>query len=93
MFNSDQIKKKYQWIKDVDQIHLWPIKRYKSKKLNPILGYYVKNMTPKIYYYSTENCGFEPDDERPMALMGATQVLMINLIGSIIHMISNWYWR
>jgi len=63
----DQIKKKYQWIKDVDLNSFMPIrsKDIKGKKLNPVfLGYYLKYDPQEIYYYSTENCGFEPDDER-----------------------------
>jgi N-acetyl sugar amidotransferase len=63
----NELKKKYQWIKDSDLQSFMPIrsKEIKGKKLNPIfLGYYLKYDPQEIYYYATENCGFEPDTQR-----------------------------
>ena len=63
----DDIKKKYQWIKDSDLQSFMPIRSsdLKGKKLNPIfLGYYLKYEPQEIYYYAVENCGFEPDTQR-----------------------------
>ena len=69
----EDLKKKYQWIKDSDLSSFMPItsSEISEKKINPIfLGYYLKYDPQEIYYYAVENCGFEPDSQRTDSTYG-----------------------
>jgi len=63
----NDIKKKYNWIKDVDFLPYEPIrsKDLIQKKLHvEFLGWYIKWDPQKIFYYASENVGYETDTER-----------------------------
>ena len=60
-----EIKKKYNFLRDQDFIPYIPLKKkdFNDFNLNILfLGWFMKWDPQEIYYYSTENSGFVPDD-------------------------------
>ena len=61
------LKKKYQWLKEVDLNPYMPLRSNEVKESNlsvEFLGWYLKWNPQEIYYYASENCGYSPDTER-----------------------------
>jgi len=59
--------KKYQWLKFSDIKSFMPLTSddVKNEKLDvQYLGWYLHWDPQEIYYYATENCGYQPDTER-----------------------------
>jgi len=62
-----EIKKKYNWIKDVDFLPYEPIrsKDLINQRLSvEFLGWYLKWDPQEVFYYAAENANYEPDTER-----------------------------
>lgn len=61
------LKRKYQWMTDVDFFPYKPLtsKEIKDHNINiEYLGWYLKWDPQSNYYYASENCGYEPDEQR-----------------------------
>ena len=69
----DKLKKKYQWLKDVDLKPYMPLRSSEVKKSElavEFLGWYLKWNPQESYYYASENCGYSPDTQRSDATYG-----------------------
>ena len=63
---SDLIRK-YQWLESYDFLPFEPLRssEVKNRRLHvEFLGWYIKWDPQSIYYYASENCGYEPDTQR-----------------------------
>ena len=82
------LKRKYQWMTDVDFFPYKPLtsKEIKDHNINiEYLGWYKIQDPQSNYYYASENCGYmNLTNKEQMALMEDMQQLMINLNGYII---------
>ena len=64
--SSDEIKEKYK-LSDIDLMPYMPIRSHEIKEHKisvEFLGWYVKWDPQEIYYYASENCGYEPNTKR-----------------------------